>query len=65
MPNLTSTMHLKDLIVADSHTLLKLLSATSNFIDLPPKTWSQNADFVAVKAMIKNLPAINDAAERA
>ena len=65
MPDLTSTSHLKNLIVADSHTLLKLLPAASNFIDLHPKTWSQNADFVAVKAMIENLPALNDAAERA
>ena len=65
MPDLTSTTHLKDLIGADSHTLLKLLSAASNFNDLHPKTWSPNADFVAVKAMIENLPAINDAAERA
>ena len=64
MPNLTSTTHLKDLIGADSHTLSKLLPAASNFINLHPKTWSQNADFVAVKAMIKNLPTINDAAER-
>ena len=65
MPDLTSTTHLKDLIVADSHTLSKLLPAASNFIDLHPKTWSQNADFVPVKAMIENLPAVNDAAERA
>ena len=65
MPDLTSTTHLKDLIGADSHTLLKLLLAATNFIDLHPKTWSQNADFVAVKAMIENLPAINDAAKRA
>ena len=65
MVDLTSTTHLKDLIGADSHTLLKRLSAAFNFIDLHPKTWSQNADFVAVKAIIKNLPAINDAAERA
>ena len=65
MPDLTSTTHSKNLIVADSHTLLQLLLAASNFIDLHPKTWSQNADFVAVKAMIENLPAINDAAERA
>ena len=64
MPNLTSTTHLKDLIGADSHTLSKLLPAASNFINLHPKTWSQNADFVAVKAMIENLPTINDAAER-
>ena len=65
MPKMISTMHLKDLIGADSHTLLKLLSASSNFIDLRPKTWSQNVAFVAVKAMIENLPAVNDAAERA
>ena len=64
MPDLTSTTHLKDLIGADSHTLSKLLPAASN-INLHPKTWSQNADFVAVKAMIENLPTINDAAERA
>ena len=64
-PDLTSTTHLKDLIDADSHTRLKLLPAASNFIDLHPKIWSQNADFVAVKAMIKNLPAINHATERA
>ena len=50
---------------ADSQTLLKLLPATSNFIDFHPKTWSQNADFVAVKAIIENLLGINDAAERA
>ena len=65
MPDLTSTTHLKDLIGADSHTLSKLLPAASNFIDLHPKTWSQNADFVVVKAMIENLPIINDAGERA
>ena len=65
MPDLTSTSHLKNLVVADSHTLLKLLPAASNFIDLHPKTWSQIADFVEVKAMIENLPTINDAAERA
>ena len=65
MPDLTSTAGLKDLIGADSHTLSKLLPAASNFIDLDSKTWSRNADFVAVKAMIQNLPAINDAAERA
>ena len=65
MPDLTSTTYLKKLIGADSHTLLKLLPVASNFIDLHPKTWSQNSDFVAVKAMIENLPAINDAAERA
>ena len=53
------------MIGADSHTLSKLLPAASNFIDLHPKTRSQNSDFVAVKAMIENLPAINDAAERA
>ena len=64
MPDLTSTTHLKDLIGADSHTLSKLLPAASN-INLHPKTWSQNADFAAVKAMIENLPTINDAAERA
>ena len=62
MPDLTSTTHLKDLIGADSHTLSKLLPAASNFINLHPKTWSQNADFVAVKAMIENLLTINDAA---
>ena len=38
IPDLTSTAHLKDLIGADSHTLLKLLSAASNFIDLHSKT---------------------------
>ena len=65
MPDLTSTAHLNNLIGVDSHTLSKLLPATSNFIDLHPNTWSQNSDFVAVKAMIKNLPVINDAAERA
>ena len=65
MPDLTSTMHLIDFIGADSHTLSKLLPAASNFIGLHPKTWSQNADFVAVKAMIENLPTTNDAAERA
>ena len=65
MPDLTFTSHLKSLIDADSHTLSKLLPAASNFIDLHPKTCSQNADFVAVKAMIKNLPAINDTAGRA
>ena len=46
-------------------TLSKLLPAASNFIDLHPKTWSQNADLVAFKAMIENLPALNDAAKRA
>ena len=65
MPKMISTTHLKDLIGADSHTLLKLLSASSNFVDLRPKTWSLNAAFVAVKAMIENLPAVNDAGERA
>ena len=64
MPGVISTTNLKDLIGADSHTLLKLLPATSNFIDLHPKTWLQNADFAVVKAMIENLPAINDAAEK-
>ena len=54
-----------DLIGADFHTLLKLLPAASNFIDLHSKLWLQNADFVAVKAMIENLPAVNDTAERA
>ena len=49
MPDLTSTTHLKNLIIANSHTLLRLLPAASGFIDLHPKTWSQNADFVAVK----------------
>ena len=48
------------LIGADSHTLLKLLPAASNFIDLHPQTWSQKADFSAVKAIIEktktNLP---------
>ena len=53
------------MIGADSHTLSELLPAASNFIELHPKTWSQNSDFVAVKAMIENLPAVNDAAERA
>ena len=65
MPDLTSTTHLKDLTGADSQTLLKLLRAASNFIDLHPKTRSKNADFVANKAMIENLPSVNDAAERA
>ena len=65
MPDLSSTTHLKNLMSADSHTLSKLLPAASNFIDMHPKTWSQNLVFVAVKAMIKNLPAINDAARRA
>ena len=65
MSDLTSTKHLKELIGANSHTLLKLLPSASNFIYLHPKTCSQNADFVAVKAMIENLPAINNAAERA
>ena len=65
MPDLTSTSNLKSLIDADSHTLSKLLPAAFNFIDLHPQTWSQNSDFVVVKAMIENLPAINDAAERA
>ena len=65
MPDLTTTTHLKDLIGTDSHTLLKLFPAASSFVDLHPKTGSQNADFIAVKAMIENLPAINDAAERA
>ena len=65
MPDLTSTTHSKDLIGADSHTLSKLLHAASNFIDLHPKTWLQNADFLAVKAMIENLPATNNAVERA
>ena len=65
LPDLTSTPHLKDLFGANSHTLLKLLPAASSFIDLHPKTWSQNADFVAVKAIIENIPAVNDAAQRA
>ena len=64
-PDLTSTTHIKKLVGADTHTLSKLLPAASNFIDLHPKTWLQNSDFVAVKPMIKNLPAINNAAERA
>ena len=53
------------MIGADSNTLSKLLSAASNFIHLHPKPWLQNADFVAVKAMTENQPAINGAAERA
>ena len=65
MPDLTSSTHLKNFIDADSHTLSKLLPAASELIDLHPKTWSQNSDFVAVKAIIENLPAINAAAERA
>ena len=65
IPDLTSITHLKDLIGADSHTLLKLFPAISNFIDLHPKTWSQNTDFVAIKAMIENLPAVHDAPGRA
>ena len=64
MPDLTSTAQLKNLIGVDFHTLSKLLPAASYFIDLHPNTWSQNFDFVAIKAMIENLPAINDAAER-
>ena len=65
MQDLTSNTHLKDLVGADSHTLSKLLPSASNFIDLHPKTWSQIVNYVAVKAMIENLPAINDAAESA
>ena len=37
MPNVTCTTHLKDLIGADSHTLLKLLPGVSNFRDDHPK----------------------------
>ena len=65
MPNLTSATHLKDLIGADSHTLLKLLPGVSNFIEEHPKSWSQHEDYAKVKVIIQNLPAVNDAAERA
>ena len=65
MPNLTSATHLKDLIGADSHTLLKLLPGVSNFIEEHPKSWSQHEDYAKVKVIIQNLPAVNEAAERA
>ena len=64
MPNLTSATHLKDLIGADSHTLLKLLPGVSNFIEEHPKSWSQHEDYAKVKVIIQNLPAVKDAAER-
>ena len=47
--------------------MFKLLQSNTgtSFLTTSPKLWSQNSDYLKIKAIIKAIPVVNDASEQA
>ena len=65
MPSISGNTHLHDLVGADSLTLFKILPFECSFIDLHPSLWNSNDSYLSMKSYVKQIPCINDGAERA
>ena len=65
MPVLQQWTQLYIPIGKDSRTLFKLLQSNTgtSFFATNPKLWSQNSDYLKVKAIIKTFPVVNDTSE--
>ena len=65
MPVLQQRTQLHNLIGKDSWTLFKVLrpNTGTSFLTTNPKLWSQNSDYLKVKAIIKAIPVVNDVSE--
>ena len=65
MPVLQQWTQLYILIRKDSRTLFKLLQSNTgaSLFTINPKLWSQNSDYLKVKAIIKAIPVVNDTSE--
>jgi len=64
-PTAGSSTGIQDLFGPRSYLLPRLLEVPADFLELPAASWSGNDSYNKLKALIGNLPAVNDAAERA
>ena len=62
---ITSTVSLPDLFGPRSYLLANLVGESTTFLGNSACTWDNNESYCRLKSILSNIPAVNDAAERA
>ena len=58
------TKTLKDFVGPDSWRVFNLLDMDTSFLAEHPQDWDEDPSYMSAKAIVENLPVVNDAAER-